>query len=307
MGLTLPLESTTECPACGESHRVEIAGRPHDAAHSGIRYTRHECKRCRLQFWTPLKADPSVYVDEGFEAYKDYHGGTRPFPRWAEPLFRQLPEHPGKALDIGCGDGAVLARLSAAGFAVSGIDLDEKSIAVALQKHGLLDVSAMTLDAYVNRCRQDEVRFDLVTFFEVLEHQDAPMDFLAQVRSLARSGAIVAGSVPNRERFLAGLDRRLSAGDLPPHHFLWFSRQSLCNLLERSGFVDISIIRTGALPFARVADKLSDVVARKTRSWPASLQLASGPLQLLARIFALVPWIGLRLAPSHLFFRCRAP
>jgi len=300
-------DTTTTCAGCAAQARTNAPAHLHRAPHNDRTYTLQRCPDCDLQFWSPLQADPSVYEGEGFEAYVDYHSGKRPFPRWAEPLFAALPARCGRALDIGCGDGAVLHRLSQAGYEPHGIDLDEKSIAVARSKFHLMDVGVSTLDEFEDECRTSGERFDLVTFFEVLEHQDAPLDFLAQVRTLCSPGALVAGSVPNRDRFLAAFDRKLGDGDLPPHHFLWFSRTSLVRLFERAGFTNVEIMPTGALTYAQIVAKIGALLDRKRRAAPTMLRWLVAPARLLVPALAIGPWFGMRLAPSHLFFRCIAP
>jgi len=299
--------TTVRCAACANVVKANAPLQQHQASHNSQTYTLQRCSACDLQFWWPLKADPTVYAEEGFEAYVDYHSGTRPFPRWAEPLFQSLPVSAGAALDIGCGDGALLDRLAKAGFEVNGIDLDEKSIRVAKEKYGLKNVTAVTLEDYAAACRERGARFDLITFFEVLEHQDAPREFLAEVAALGKSGSWIAGSVPNRDRFLARLDRRLSDGDFPPHHFLWFSASSLKRLLEKEGYRDVSISFTGALSYGDVVDKLRNIITRKTRSWPSPARILAPLMKMGAMFVAVIPWLGMRTAPSHLFFRCRIP
>jgi SAM-dependent methyltransferase len=180
-------------------------------------------------------------------------------------------------------------------------------VAVARGKFGLVNVSATTLDAFEAGCRERGEQFDLITFFEVLEHQDAPGAFLAQVMRLGRGGGAVAGSVPNRDRFLAALDRKLSDGDLPPHHFLWFSSRALTQLLERAGFEQVRITRTGALGYMQVIGKLNAILTRKTRALHSSIRWLSLPFKLLLPLAALAPWLGMRASPSHLFFSCRIP
>lgn len=299
--------SGVPCAACDGRAAADSPLFVHHAHHNDETYTLQNCPTCHLKFWWPLRADPSVYADEGFEAYVDYHAGTRPFPRWAEPLFRNLPEPAGRALDVGCGDGAVLRRLSESGFKPHGLDLDQKSVAIARDKYGLENVSAKTLDEFESECLGQNRRFDLITFFEVLEHQDSPRSFLAQVMRLGRPGGLVAGSVPNRNRFLARLDRKLSDGDLPPHHFLWFSADALEQLLRRSGFVDVQILPTGALPYREIVAKLIGIAERKTAKAPLAVKWIRYPLMLAAPLVALGTWIGMRVSPSHLFFRCSVP
>lgn len=289
------------CPVCADSAPAHAPLQQHVARQNHLTYTLHHCASCDLKFWTPLKAVPEVYVDEGFGAYVDYHAGTRPFPRWSEPLFKNGTPGSGKALDIGCGDGAVIARLASIGFEAHGIDLDEKSIAVARSKFGIQLAKAMTLDDYMAECSRTRLRFDLITFFEVLEHQDDPLDFLRKVLRLGAVGGRIAGSVPNRERFLAGLDRRLSEGDLPPHHFLWFSSSALKQLLETAGFTDVHVECTGALPYRTLVGKVSVALQRQCARGPLA-SVCKAACRVLAPLAAVVPWLGGRLQPSHLYF-----
>jgi SAM-dependent methyltransferase len=298
--------SAVPCAVCGNRATTGRPPKQHRAHHNDETYTLYCCSACQLQFWWPLKADPSVYENEGFDAYSDYHAGKRPFPRWAEPLFVRLPSRRAAALDIGCGDGSVLSRLAQAGFAPHGIDLDAKSVLIARTKFGLQDVGTATLGEYTRECMRTGQRFGLITFFEVLEHQDAPREFLAQVTQLADPGATVAGSVPNRARFLAALDRKLSDGDFPPHHFLWFSEQALQHLFEKEGLQVVRITKVGALPYWELTAKLRAAVEYKRKAWPRFGQLLLSPvLKALSPFAALVPWLGMRLAPPRLYFECR--
>ncbi len=77
-------KSDANCPACGGPAKANFS---HSSAHNQINYTLRTCTECDLQFWDPLEVDLSIYSDEGFGAYRDYHTGARPLPRWAEPLF----------------------------------------------------------------------------------------------------------------------------------------------------------------------------------------------------------------------------
>jgi len=296
-----PAQESIHCAVCGNAAPTDTPIFRHAARQNSLTYTLHHCPDCDLKFWWPLKAVPDVYVEEGFDAYVDYHSGKRPFPRWSVPLFREDLAGKKTALDIGCGDGAVLARLSGLGLEAHGIDLDAKSIHVARSKFGMQHAKAITLDDYMLECDGEQRRFDLITFFEVLEHQDDPLDFLRKVSRLGDKGTLVAGSVPNRDRFLAGLDRKLSEGDLPPHHFLWFSPSALERLLARAGFSDIRVTRTGALPYGTLVVKVANALRRKCAGMPLAPAWKFA-CTLLAPLAAVVPWIGGRISPSHLYF-----
>lgn len=299
------MSTVTECPSCAAPASVLSAVGSHVAPFNGVRYTRRACAQCRLQFWDPLRADPAVYESEGYHAYEDYHRGERPFPRWAEPLFHLPSLRPGRSLDIGCADGEVMARLRARGFDVYGIDLDQASVAVARDKHGLASAEVATLDDYVSQTRAQGQSFDLVTFFEVLEHQDNPRAFLQQARSLLAPDGVVAGSVPNRKRFLSTLDRKLGEGDLPPHHFLWFSATALKALLDHGGFSSIEVKPVGAVAFGPTHARVKKVLRRLCQRPSLFVRLAAAAGLLMSPLLSLVLYLGYRSRPPHLFFSCR--
>lgn len=291
------------CPSCEALASPKMTYR---SPHNRTEYTLQHCPGCALEFWTPLEVDLSIYQDDGFDAYRSYHAGTRPFPRWALALFEQPLGDVRRALDIGCGDGAVMWRLKETGIDVSGIDLDADSVTIARQRCGQSSCRVATLEQYVGESGGAAEGFDLITFFEVLEHQVDPKGFLAHVATLLAAGGRIAGSVPNRSRFLSSLDRRIDSGDMPPHHHLWFSRRALEGLLARAGFVAIEVRHVGSEDFATTRGKVARVLARLGGRLPRPLRRMSGWIApQLAFPLALLPWLGRRLAPSHLYFQGR--
>jgi len=110
--------------------------------------------------------------------------------------------------------------------------------------------------------------------------------------------------VPNRSRFLAGLDRKLGHGDFPPHHFLWFSQNVLARLLKEMTFEPIYIMKCGNLPFSELSDKLLVLLIRKfvvvdDRSvWKKVFKALIFP----ATVFL---WAGLKLSPSNIYFQAK--
>lgn len=296
------------CPGCGTSPSEWPGLRAHVSRYDGTRYQLHRCSRCDLAFWSPLRLIPEYYEQEGLEAYENFHAGTRPFPRWALPFFQYMPPRSGLLLDVGCGDGAFLQRAAGHGFTTQGIDLDRRSIDVARRRYGLTRVEVGTLAQHAAYCNDNGIRYDVITFFEVLEHQDDPAAFLRSVAQLLASNGRIAGSVPNRDRFLARLEQAIDDGDLPPHHFLWFSASALRNLLVQRGFDDIVIVPAGHLKFAETGRRFLQIVKRKSAHWPAILRY---PLKILGWLgawpAALILWAGLRRRPGNLYFQARRP
>jgi SAM-dependent methyltransferase len=126
-----------------------------------------------------------------------------------------------------------------------GIDFDSKSVEVTKKGVGVDTIYTMSLEEFYVFATKKNLKFDVITFFEVLEHQDKPREFLNIVKELLKDGGYIAGSVPNRESyFWQESGQKLSTGDFPPHHFLRFSDISLKNCLEITGFKSIEVFKT---------------------------------------------------------------
>jgi len=136
---------------------------------------------------------------------------------------------------------------------VWGIDFDKKSVENAKRNLGIDTVFAMSLEEFYEYANEKNLKFDVITFFEVLEHQDKPREFLEMVKGLLKEGGYIAGSVPNRERLFVETEWKYFHGDYPPHHFLRFSKSSLEKALNSAGFKDVEVYKlnsfTELLPY----------------------------------------------------------
>ena len=172
--------------------------------------------------------------------YEQMYGGRDEHLLPLEPghkYFLADPRAPrgGELLDIGCGTGNFLAAARDAGYGITGIELDGNAARFARERRGLQRVLPLTISDFAEQ--HAEERFDLVTFFEVLEHQAAPVEFLQKVKARVRPGGVIALSVPNRERWLTGPD----VLDYPPNHFLRWNAAALRKFLSAQGFEILSI------------------------------------------------------------------
>jgi len=214
------------CPACGEaSRKAEIE-----------KYGRYElfgCDACGLQFWEPREMPDARW-------YEQMYGGRDEKLLPLEPGHRYFLADPlaprgGELLDIGCGTGNFLAAARDAGYRVTGIELDGTAARFAKERVGLQRVFPLTISEFAEQ-HADE-KFDVVTFFEVLEHQAAPVEFLQKLRRVLKPRGTIALSVPNRERWMTGPD----VLDYPPNHFLRWNAAALKHFLSAQGFEVLSI------------------------------------------------------------------
>ena len=167
-------------------------------------YKKYECPTCDVHWWEPLKIIPEFYESETFEGYVAFHEFQRlRIGENHKAFFENIPKDiKGRLLDVGCGDGVFLREAQKHGFEVWGIDFDRNSVETAKRHLGVDTIYAMSLEEFYEFVRERNLKFDVITFFEVLEHQDRPMEFLRMVRELLKEGGYIAGSVPNRERGL---------------------------------------------------------------------------------------------------------
>jgi 2-polyprenyl-3-methyl-5-hydroxy-6-metoxy-1,4-benzoquinol methylase len=125
------------------------------------------------------------------EAYAEFLAG------WDENFYAKYadtlrPEKPaGRALDVGCGVGQVVARLDSAGFEAYGVDVSEPNIERARKASArcqLYDGRKLPFaDQY----------FDSVGALNVLEHVEEPEDFLRELVRVTRIGGKLVISSPN--------------------------------------------------------------------------------------------------------------
>jgi SAM-dependent methyltransferase len=109
-------------------------------------------------------------------------------------------ERPRRVLEVGCGEGIVLAELATRlpGTRFDGLELDEASLEQARVRcpgAGLVRGDACALPF-------GDRSFDLVVCLEVLEHLPEPAHALRELRRVARSGCLL--SVPHEPFFRLG-------------------------------------------------------------------------------------------------------
>lgn len=151
----------------------------------------------------------------------------------AATIVRHLgnPRHGARLLDVGCGNGAFLARMAATRWTVEGLEPDVVAVqharAAGLRVHeGHLDESAaQVLGAY-----------DALTLSHVIEHLHDPLASLRLCFNLLRPGGTIWIATPN----IAASGHRLFGRNWfaldAPRHLVLFSRDSIEYALREAGF-----------------------------------------------------------------------
>jgi SAM-dependent methyltransferase len=133
-------------------------------------------------------------------------------------------------LEVGAGEGKLVARMRDAGLDAWGLDPSPAACAAA-GAIGVKVVHVGVADADVEPASQDAV-----VLWHALEHLEQPRDALGRISAWLRPGGRLVVAVPN----LAGL-QALIGGDRwfhqdVPRHRTQFTPAGISALLERSGF-----------------------------------------------------------------------
>jgi SAM-dependent methyltransferase len=173
--------------------------------------------------------------------------------QWQVDRLQQagIHSHGQRLLDVGCAAGTFMTFARQAGWQTTGVEVGEAT-AQAARSRGL-DVHTGTLrDAFPEL---EPGSFELVTFWDVLEHVRDPRDELALTRQLLRPGGTIAATMPNVSglyprstyRLIARRTGRWEYPELPVHLYD-FDPRTFTRLVIDSGYRDVRV-QTFATPF----------------------------------------------------------
>jgi SAM-dependent methyltransferase len=156
-----------------------------------------------------------------------------------------------RVLDVGASSGAWLEVAADAGMRATGVELGEAT-AKSARARGL-DVRTGTLEQALPGLGGE--RFDLITFWDVLEHLRDPRHELDLAQRLLAPGGRVAATFPNVEGLYPRLTYRLLARrtgvwEYPelPVHLYDFAPRTARRLFERLGYA-VERVSTFATPY----------------------------------------------------------
>lgn len=247
------------CPVCQEGKEFDFIM---ESSLRGGAYSLYFCKTCKVQFWHPM-ANPgnewyqhnNPYRVRDIAKTKVYRGYHKKFLERAKHLPKNLV-----ILDLGCGTGEFLEQLSTMGFDTYGVDFDKDAIEIARKRFGLKNVFSASFEDFF--AKTNLPKFDIITFFEVLEHLDNHPLFFSSIKKLLKPGGKIILSTPSRDRVLVNWN----TWDFPPHHFTRWNLESIKHIFSKHGFtVDfIGYVETFKIIMGAIDGKLRSGLVQKT-------------------------------------------
>jgi 2-polyprenyl-3-methyl-5-hydroxy-6-metoxy-1,4-benzoquinol methylase len=224
--------STVNCPVCRSSridYAFNIPGAP------VVR-----CADCNFLFLHPQPSDEvlrRIYTRSYFLGASDDRMRARVGElktATAELYLDQLAKQGvrgGRLLEVGCGDGYLLAAAERRGFEVVGVEYSGHAARRA--RAGL--ARGQVLAGELAQVDLPSETFDVCILADVIEHVRDPRSFLATVRERLKPGGCLLIATPSTDSWSARLMRRRWM-EFKPEHMSYFSRRTLESLLSQTGF-----------------------------------------------------------------------
>lgn len=249
-------------------------------------YDLMRCRGCHLLFvGNPPTDEQRAHLysfESGYHAALDVDPVSNAFhEREAALNLRVLRRHVtrGRMLDIGCSTGIFLQAARAAGWPAQGLEYSPDSSRVAREVHHLdVKTGELRADTYAPGS------FDIVTFWDVIEHLPDPLGTLKLVHTILAPGGLLVLKTPNSDglypRASLKLARRLGfwGHAEPPGHLYQFSVATLTRLAEQAGFT-VSAVHHQRIPITYSFGS--------PRSWFRSVKWA-----LYCAVFLPMAWLG---------------
>jgi SAM-dependent methyltransferase len=281
----------TACNACGSTDCVVLF--PDRALSPSGREGVVRCAQCGLVYRNIRRTPEAILQDYASRAY------TRPADGWIagrRHVFKNQVKklaayrQTGYILDVGAGHGFFLAACRDAGWQCRGIEPSLQCRTFADEQFGL-SLSGELIHDY----KPQGIRFDVITFWNVLDQLADPKKALSDARHLLRPGGAVIIRSPNAafhvtvKRLLRGpggmipLFNRL---DQTVFHLYSFDRHTIRSMLQDAGFIETRVF-PAELSWT-TAHNAKTAFVRKSIALPVE-RLAKGIFILTARHLLLAP------------------
>lgn len=181
----------------------------------------------------------------------------------SQTMLITMAGHDRVVLDVGCAAGDTARALVARGCQVSGVEIDEAATEATRDLYEDLIIADINVDPLSTHFKTES--FDAIIFGDVLEHLIDPAATLRDSLALLAPEGRVLVSIPNiahasvRLALLQGRWEYRDKGLLDATHLHFFTRESVCRLLEDAGLVIEELRATVLDPLHEVAVEDIDI------------------------------------------------
>lgn len=138
-----------------------------------------------------------------------------------------------RVLDVGCGNGYILAKFEGAGATSFGIDLTAKALELTNARLNLAGLEAKLLQADATELPFPDHAFDLVYSLGVLHHSPNTEQCFGEIQRVLRPGGKIVAMLYNKNSIFYRL--RIPAMKFFNPQFRGWNIQEICNYLDGPG------------------------------------------------------------------------
>lgn len=231
----------SECPVC-KDNQIHLAFSAKDNTVSFKTFTIWKCDKCSLLFTQDVPGQDEIgtfYASENYISHSDTRKGVinslyhtiRKFTLSSKLKLvnNETGIQQGNILDIGCGTGAFLNTMKAAGWCTTGLEPDENARAKA---NSMYQLNAKPSDELF---KLPAGSFNAITMWHVLEHVHQLHEYVSQLRHLITENGRIFIAVPNFTSYDAQHYKEHWAAYDVPRHLYHFSPQSMKALMKAHG------------------------------------------------------------------------
>jgi len=204
------------------------------------------CEECGLTYVTPRLVDASLIAnvyDEGYwssssakdRGYTDYRADAPLYLKTYRKRYALVAKHfakPGRVLDVGCAAGYFLKVCQEKGWDVLGLEVSDAIRPQAEERLGKSHVMAGLLED----APLAPASFDLVTFWDVVEHIPDVVGALKHVRTLLKPGGKLLIETQNVASRTAARMGKAWHHYKHAEHIYHFDPKTIADVLGRAGF-----------------------------------------------------------------------
>jgi len=221
------------CVLCGKRTFIPVLSRPQASV--------AKCTSCGLVQVVPMPtpAEIASLYHEDLEHFDPYVAQIPVHRQYFRKKVREVQQtvKGKKLLDIGCAMGILLEEAKKIGFRVQGVDISKDAVLYCRKKG--LSVSQTW----------PKTHFDVVTAFELIEHEQSPLALMRRVHALLNKGGIAVLTTPNHSGNWRKIMGTWWVGYRHPEHVTFWDPVSIWELFRRAGFTDVHIRRDDPRPF----------------------------------------------------------
>lgn len=194
----------SNCPFCLGSNLKRFLVNAHDAPSATVSII--ECRQCEAAWQWPRGRTTNestcifdqAYIEKGEGTYFDPEKRLSVAQCHTDFVRSTIKISNARLLDIGCGDGIFARQIASTGWSVIGVDPAIPEDIPQFPHENLCLVRAYSAST---------AEFDVVTLFDVIEHVEDPVDFLAYAISFLKPGGylvVETGNYQSDGRILGG-------------------------------------------------------------------------------------------------------